>query len=138
MGLFDELAGSVLKSVTSNEGMQNNLLGSVTEMLGSSGTGGIAGLAKTFADKGLGDVVNSWIGTGKNLPISADQIQQVLGNPQIAQVAQKLGVSPADASKALAQFLPQIIDKLTPNGSVPTDDVVSKGLGALKGSIFGQ
>lgn len=138
MGLFDELAGSALKSVTSNEGMQNNLLGGVSELLNNSNTGGISGLAKTFADKGLGDVVNSWIGNGKNLPISAEQIQQVLGSPQIQQIAQKLGVSPADATKALAQFLPQIVDKLTPNGSVPTGDLLSKGLGALKGSIFGQ
>jgi len=82
----------------------------------SSQQGGLSGLAQTFQQKGLGDLVSSWIGTGQNLPISADQIQQVLGNEQIQAFAQKMGISTSEAGSNLAEFLPGVVDKLTPDG----------------------
>ncbi len=137
MGVFDQIAGGLLDNIGSNEAMQNNLMGTITNLISGSESGGLSGLVQTFQEKGLGDVVASWISTGKNLPINANQIQEVLGSPKIQQIAQQLGVSSADASNALAQFLPQVVDKLTPNGSMPADDLISQGVGLLKGKLFG-
>jgi uncharacterized protein YidB (DUF937 family) len=81
--------------------------------------GGINGLVQTFETNGLGGVVNSWIGTGQNQPVSAAQIQQVLGSGPVQQLAQKLGVSPEQASSTLSQLLPVVVDKLSPNGALP-------------------
>ena len=81
--------------------------------------GGMNGLVQAFHSNGLGGVINSWISTGQNQSISPDQVQQVLGSSQVQAVAQKLGVSPEQASTTLSQFLPTIIDKLSPNGQLP-------------------
>lgn len=139
MGLLNDLAGGLMKNLMSNEDGQNNLLESIGSIINNPQTGGISGLVQTFKEKGLGDVVSSWVSTGKNLPISADQIKSALGHPQVQQIAQKLGISTEDASQHLAQFLPQVIDKLTPNGSLPSsEDMVSQGLSMLKGKLFGS
>jgi uncharacterized protein YidB (DUF937 family) len=81
--------------------------------------GGIAGLADKFAQGGLGEVVQSWIGSGQNIPISANQIQSVLGDSVVQDVAKKMGISPDAASGQLAELLPGIVDHLTPNGAAP-------------------
>lgn len=138
MGLFDQLAGGLMKQFTSTEGGQNNLLESITGLINNPQVGGISGLVDTFKEKGLGDVISSWVGTGQNLPISVDQIKQALGSDQIQQIASKLGVSSEDASNGLAQFLPQVIDKLTPNGSVPNNDLLAEGMSLLKNKLFGN
>lgn len=137
MGLLDNLTGG-LKNILSGDQNQNNLLESIGGLLNNPQIGGLSGLVQNFKDKGLGDVVSSWISTGKNLPISADQIKNVIDKPQIQQIAQKLGVSTDIASQHLAEYLPKVIDTLTPNGSMPaSDDIVSKGLDMLKGKLFG-
>jgi uncharacterized protein YidB (DUF937 family) len=64
-------------------------------------------------------VVQSWIGTGQNLPISPEQLQQVLGGDTVAGLARQLGLSPQDASQGLAGLLPQLVDQLTPQGQLP-------------------
>jgi len=80
---------------------------------------GLAGLVQSFHQNGLGEIVNSWVGTGQNQPISADQLQSVLGSEKVQELAARAGV-PADvASSKLAQYLPMIIDRLTPNGQLP-------------------
>jgi uncharacterized protein YidB (DUF937 family) len=118
-------------------GAGSALIGSVLEML-SNRPGGIAGLAATFQQRGLGDVVSSWIGTGANLPVSGDQVQQVLGPDQIQAFAQKMGLSPEAAGSQLAEVLPGIVDKLTPNGEVSTGgDLMSTGMGLLRGLMSG-
>jgi len=96
----------------------NPLAHSVLEMINNH-PGGLAGLVQSFHQNGLGGLVNSWISTGQNQPISGDQVQSVLGDEQVQQVAAKLGVSPDVAKTKLAEFLPMIVDKLTPNGQVP-------------------
>jgi uncharacterized protein YidB (DUF937 family) len=100
-------------------------------------TGGLSGLAQIFKDKGLGDTISSWISTGKNMPVSADQIKHVLGMDQIQQISQNVGVSQDEASNGLAGLLPEIIDKLTPDGNVPESDMLAQGLNMLKGKFFG-
>ncbi|MGH9494999.1 MAG: YidB family protein, partial [Candidatus Sulfotelmatobacter sp.] len=81
--------------------------------------GGISGMVQAFHSNGLGGVINSWISTGQNQPISASQIEQVLGCGPVQALAQKLGISTDQASSTLSQLLPSVVDKLSPNGAVP-------------------
>jgi len=138
MGLFDEVAGGLLKNVLAGQGGQGGMLEIITSLLKSSESGGLQGLAETFSDKGLGDVMSSWIGKGENLPISPEQIQQVLGSGQVQQIAEQLGVSPDEASSGLAEMLPKIVDKLSPEGSLPTQDLLQQGLGMIADKLFGK
>ena len=73
------------------------------------------------------------MGTGQNLPITAQQIQQVLGSNTIKDLAAKAGISTDEVSSHLTQLLPTIVDKLTPNGQIPQGDIMSKGMDLLKG-----
>lgn len=131
MNLFGDLVSNLAGGATTGAGGQG-LVASVLEML-SNRQGGIAGLAETFQQKGLGDIVSSWIGTGANLPVSAAQIQQVLGSEQVEALARKMGVSPEAAGSQLAGMLPGIVDKLTPDGEASTGgDLMAAGMGLLK------
>lgn len=135
MGLLDQVVGAVSKMSGQSTGTDNSLLNSVMQLVNNPQSGGLSGLVQSFKDGGLADVVNSWISTGQNLPISADQIQSVLGGDQIKNLASKLGVSTDQVSGQLAGLLPQVIDKLTPNGALPEGDLLSKGMELLKGKF---
>ena len=80
--------------------------------------GGVSAIASRFQQHGLADTVQSWIGTGHNLPVSAEEIQKVLGSGPLQAIAAKLGISAEELSGHLAQHLPQVIDKMTPNGKL--------------------
>jgi len=95
--------------------------------------GGLGGLVQQFEQAGLGDVVGSWIGTGQNMPISADQLGSVLGPDVLAQLARQVGMSQGEVGGQLSDLLPQLVDKLTPNGQL--SDVNDTGLGDL-GSVL--
>jgi len=139
MGLFDEVAGGLLKQVFSSRSEQTGLLEVITGLVkGSEAGGGLEGLAQTFNEKGLGDIISSWIGTGKNLPISPEQIRQVLGSGQVQQIAERLGVSSDQASSALADMLPQVVDKLTPGGSLASGDLLQQDLNLITDKLFGR
>ncbi len=134
MGLLDALAGQVLGSLGKDaqphhEGMINDVVG----MLAGGQGGGLGGLVKAFQSQGLGDVASSWVSTGQNMPVSPQQIQSVLGNDMVRQLAGKMGL-PADAiASQLATVLPVIVDKMTPGGKIEEGDVMQKGLSMLKG-----
>lgn len=81
--------------------------------------GGVQGVINQMQSHGLGDTVRSWVSTGQNAPITAEQIHQVFGSGTIAEIAQRVGMSPQELSQRLSQFLPQAVDHLTPNGQVP-------------------
>ncbi len=100
-----------------------------------SAHGGLGGLVEKFGQAGLGEVVQSWIGKGENLPISADQISNVLGNDGIANIAKQLGLGEGEAAGQLSQMLPGIIDKLTPHGEAPAGGLGN--LGDLAGMLGG-
>ena len=118
MGLMDQL-GQAVGGMMGGQTAQNPLLQAVTSLLGQkSSLGGLAGLVQTFQKNGLGDIVNSWVSTGKNLPVTPDQIKQGLGSDFLSQLAGKSGVSPEAASAQLSSLLPDLIDKLTPNGKI--------------------
>src|SRR5262245_43207677 len=81
--------------------------------------GGVQGVINQMQQHGLGETVKSWVSTGPNQPISADRLHQVFGSGTLADMAQRVGMSPEELSQKLAQFLPQAMDHLTPNGQVP-------------------
>jgi uncharacterized protein YidB (DUF937 family) len=130
MGLFDNLAGAVLGKVMGGE--QGGMAQVAMEMFNQNG--GLNGVLDKFKQGGLADVAASWVGTGANLPVSADQISSVLGSGAIAEMAAKFGITPEVLSSQIAQHLPGVIDKLTPNGEVTADsgNLLNTVLGILK------
>ena len=114
MGLLDNLESMAAGQLAG----RNPQAEAVLQMI-QNHPGGISGLVEAFHTNGLGGVINSWISTGQNQSISPSQIQQALGSGPVQALAQKLGVSPEQASSTLSQFLPTIVDRLTPNGSAP-------------------
>ncbi len=129
-------------------GGAGGILGSVLgSALGGGQGGGQAGglpglgqLAEQFQRGGLGDVLGSWVSTGQNLPISPDQLGQVLGGDKIAGMASQLGINQGDLLGQLSQMLPEVVDKLTPNGQMPqTSDLGNLGqLGGLLSGMLGK
>lgn len=100
--------------------------------------GGIEGLVKQFNSAGLSELIQSWISTGSNLPINAEQIVQVFSSPVINELAAKINMNTAEASDMAAQYLPKLVDKLTPEGVIPKElDLMSAGMDMLKSKIFG-
>jgi len=78
--------------------------------------GGVQGIVAQMEQQGLGNTVRSWVGSGANQPITTDQVHQAFGADTVKELAAKAGISTDDMAAKLSQFLPQAIDKLTPNG----------------------
>jgi len=133
MGFFDELKGRALESLGLGSGGNTDLLHAVLEMLNNKETGGLSGMVQAFQQKGLGDIISSWISTGGNLPVSGDQLLHGIGEDKIREIAEKAGVSPQDTVSQLTALLPGIIDKLTPDGKIPEGNLLEKALEMLKG-----
>lgn len=101
-------------------GPQAKLLQAVLAMLSDHGqAGGLPGLIGRFQEAGLGDVIGSWISSGQNLPISAEQIQQILGNGHLQQISEEAALTQDETATHLSVLLPDLIDRLTPNGQAP-------------------
>lgn len=132
MGLLDSVTGSL------GQGSGNPLMSQVTGLLTNPEGGGLSGLLQQFRAKGLGHLADSWVGTGQNLPLEADQVQSVFGQEQIRQMAAKAGIAPEALSAKLAELLPQVIDKATPNGSIPDQNSLQQGLGNLLQGFLGR
>lgn len=128
MGLLDSLEN---EAVTKALGSCSNPLSSGLLQMIQNQPGGLQGLMQNFHEKGLGAVATSWVSSGQNMPISADQIHQILGSDQVKALAAKCGISPDVAGGAIAQLLPGIVDKLTPNGQVPEHSNVMEMVGGL-------
>src|SRR5260370_2240861 len=139
MGLLDSILGAVAGK-TDSSGGANPLMGILGSILTKSG--GLQGLANKCTKSGQGGAFSSWVGMGENQPISADQIQKVLGSDQVNAVAAKIGVDPAQASHFLAEYLPKVVDKLTPGGKMdPTADhqqALANLLPSLLQSLIGK
>ena len=82
--------------------------------------GGLGGLLNKLQQGGLGNAVNSWVGSGQNQPVSPGQVGSALGPSIIKMLAQKSGMSEEDITNQLSQVLPGLVDKLTPAGRLPT------------------
>jgi uncharacterized protein YidB (DUF937 family) len=154
MGLLDGILGGVVGSALGNTPMggggQNPLEALLGGLGGSQGqgaslltaamsllqqNGGLNGVLDSFRQSGMAQHADSWVSTGPNVGISGDQLQQVLGSSSIGNVASQLNMSHGQASSALAQVLPELINQLTPTGQVPSDhgDLISNGLAMLTG-----
>lgn len=135
MGFLDEITKAGTK-LLGGEG-SGGLMEQVVELVNNPDTGGLTGLIETFKNKGLGDAVSSWISTGENSPVSGDEVTGALGSGTIQRIAQRVGISESNASSRLAELLPQVIDKLTPDGSVPEGGLLDQALGILKQKLSG-
>lgn len=132
MGLLDMVTG-VLKG----GGGENPMMNIIMQLVSNPNSGGLQGLVKSFQGSGLGEQAASWVSSGANLPVSADQIMGAFGGDQLKQMAGQLGVSEHEAAGGLADMLPKVIDQLTPNGEIPEGDLLTQGLNMLKGNLFG-
>ncbi len=119
MGILDSLE---------NSGVLKGLLGQLEaavipvvlgEVLGNGGQGGLSAIVAKLQQAGLGDQVKSWIGNGQNLPITAEQLQQVLGSDTVRQLAAKFNIPVDQLAKVLAQQLPTAVDHASPDGRLP-------------------
>ncbi len=128
MGLFDTIEKEALGRL---EG-KNPLMDAVLGLINDPKVGGLPGLIETFRNKGLGDAVSSWIGTGENQPVSGEQMERALGSEKVQEIAQNVGAPKDQVSSGLASLLPKIIDRLTPNGKVPEPGSVEQGINAIR------
>jgi uncharacterized protein YidB (DUF937 family) len=133
MGLLDSILGAV-SGKTDGSGGATQLIGVLGGLLTQSG--GLQGLANKFAQSGQGNAFQSWVGVGENQAISSDQIQNALGSEQVKALASKMGIDPAQASNFLADYLPKIVDKLTPAGKIDPAADHQQGLAALLPSLL--
>ena len=133
MGLLDSILGST-SGKSDGSGQAAPLIGVLSGLLAQSG--GLQGLANKFSQSGQGNVFSSWVGMGENQPISGNQVQIALGSDQVSALAAKMGVDPAQASQFLAEHLPKIVDKLTPEGKVDPNADHQQGLAGLLPSLL--
>ncbi|WP_414652447.1 YidB family protein [Geomonas sp.] len=134
MGLLDDLAGKA-QGLFGECGEEGSLLKGVVEMLSDKEEGGLAGLVQSFQQKGLGEVISSWISTGQNLPISPEQIKEGFGSEALQTLAAKTGISTEEATAKLSELMPHLVDKMTPDGVIPEGGVLEKGLDFLKSKL---
>lgn len=140
MGLLDQVLGAATQALggTGQQGGQPNWPALIAGLLANGSVqGGLAGLLQQLQAGGLGEQVQSWISTGANLPVSGSQLASALGGAGglLGQLAQQAGVSHAEAGEQLSQLLPQIVDRLTPQGQLPQGG--AGGLGDIAGMLGG-
>lgn len=119
MGFLDSLENSpALRGVLNQLGaaVLPVVLG---EVLGTGSQGGLNAIVAKLEQAGLGDQVKSWIGAGQNLPITADQVRQVLGNETVKQLAARYNIPVDQIAEVLAHQLPLAVDHASPDGKLP-------------------
>lgn len=136
MGLLDQVVGGLAANALGGKG---NGLAEMAMQLVNQYPGGLSGLVQAFRQGGLGEIVDSWVSTGQNLPVSGDQLSSVLGSDLLGTLAGQAGVAPQELSSGLAALLPGLVDQLTPGGKLPEGgDLLAQGLDMLKkGGLFG-
>lgn len=135
MGLLDQVIGAVAGQMGNAQGggaAGNPLLQMVMQLIQNQ-PGGLQGLIEQFTRAGLGQQAQSWVSTGANLPVSAEDLMKVFGGNggQLGQMMSQLGMDQNQAMGGLADMLPQVVDKLTPNGQVESGAGLEQGLSAL-------
>ena len=134
MGLLDEVI-SMVASGSGGQAQHASALAAIISYVNSPQVGGIAGLQKMFHDGGLGSIFTSWVGSGQNLPVSADQLQNVLHGGALQQAAQQSGLNVSQLTGMMSALLPHLVDKLSPNGQLPDASALQS---MLKGLASGQ
>ena len=136
MSLLDSVLGAVTGKTNEKADGMTPMIGLLTALLAQSG--GLQGLMNKFSQAGLADVFSKWVSTGPNPPVSSDQIQQVLGSQQIQSLAAKLGIDPTRASEVLAEHLPNVVDRMTPQGKIDPEVHTEESLTNLLPTLFGK
>jgi len=114
MGLFSSIAGSVAAKMGGEQGRMFQVAIEIIER-----NGGAPGVLKKFRDAGMAEEVDSWLANGENLPLAPEQVEGALGTPTLTDIAQKFHMSLADVAQTLANYLPKVVDRLSPDGKVP-------------------
>jgi len=140
--MLSNILGSVASSILNNGNNNQSVAIQLIQVLLQS-QGGIEGIIKRFQESGLEGILKSWISTDENnQPISANQVVEVVGQENMSQAAQKVGVSELDASNVLAEYLPKMVDMLTPNGQLPdlnnlnVNDLIAQAAKGMLGKLF--
>ena len=124
MSLFDQLGGSLKDAVNQLLGQnagnleKNALPDLLSQVLGKTDLGNVTGLLAKLQESGLGGQVASWLGNGSNLPVSAEQIRDALGNPLVQQLANAVGLPTDKILAMLSEHLPDAVDRMSPNGTL--------------------
>ena len=117
MSILDSILGATQQHSEVNQQQHASLVQSAMQMFGNHA--GMSDLMRNAESQGVGHIFQSWVGTGANQPIAAQQVEGMVGEDRINQLAARAGVSPGIAKAALAGILPIIVDKLTPQGRMP-------------------
>ena len=133
MSIFD----SIISGVGEKFGLGNKsgaLLAALLGLMTNRDRGGFAGFLDMFRNAGLSDTVDSWITTGENTPLSGEQVESALGEGTVRELADQAGTDTANTSSALGYLIPNVVDRLTPDGEVPDEtSLLSKIGGYLSG-----
>ena len=125
MGLLDEVLAMA-------GGTQHaSALNAILSLINSPQVGGLAGLQSMFQQGGLGHIMSSWIGNGPNLPVSANQLQNVLHGGSLQQAAQQAGMDSSQFTNTMSTLLPHLVDKVSPNGQLPDASALQQMLKGL-------
>ncbi|MEN0616323.1 YidB family protein [Klebsiella indica] len=130
MGLFDLIGGMSGGQAGKAEQLQ-------AIMAWIEQQGGIQGILEKFRNGGLGEIVESWLSQQSNMLVNSEQIASVFGSPALQELGAKLGIDSQTASALIAEYLPKIVDGLSPQGEASAEgDLVSAGINLLKGKLF--
>ncbi len=130
MGVFDSLADRLTAGKEDLAGAPKKLVAEALEMIDQE-KDGLKAMVDKLSASGLSEQVKSWVSTGKNLPVTPEQIKQALGSGEIDRLALKTKLSVEEVTSHLAAALPQIVDKLTPDGEITADTLREKAQGIL-------
>ena len=134
MGLLDEVL-AMAGGTGAQQSQHASALGAILSLINSPQVGGLAGLQSMFQQGGLGHIMSSWIGTGPNLPVSANQLQNVLHGGALQQAAQQAGMDSSQFTNTMSTLLPHLVDKVSPNGQLPDASALQQ---MLKGLAAGR
>ena len=156
MGLLDQVLGAALGRIGQGRGglgdlvsgasrgaprqagasqLLMSLLPAVVAMLANRGGGGLGSLLEQFRAAGLDQQARSWVSSGENIPITRDDVASALGDRRLDEIAAQAGVSTDEASGGLAALLPELVNELTPQGDLPSQDQVDDSLASLQRSL---
>ena len=128
---FDQMAKNLKQTLGGPEAEQSRVVNGIVDVLFSRGPG-LTGLIEKFKNKGLGGQASSWINRGENLPVSPQQVEQVLGPELLQQIATKTGLPLETVKQKLSAVLPPVVDHLTPEGAIPQEDILQQALNFLR------
>ena len=97
----------------------------------SGGGGGLGGLLGQLQRSGFGAQADSWVSRGTNKPISPEAMSEIFGQDGLEQISRQAGVTEEEASRGLSELLPEVVDRMTPDGQVPDDQALAQSVDAF-------